>query len=65
MQDFAPIYGEWSEYYESYKWQKLVKCAAYFGYIWGADKAHDSLADCRATLFCYKKINRQEIPNVI
>lgn len=54
MFDFAEIYGEWSDYYESYKWQKLTTCADYYGYDWKTDKAHDSLADCRATLFCYK-----------
>lgn len=56
MEEFAPIYGEYSEKYGSYKWQKLVKCADYYGYDWGTDHAHDSLADARATLFCLKKI---------
>ena len=56
MMDFAPIYGEWSEYYDDYKWQSLTTCAAYYGYDWGEDKAHDSLADCKATLFCYHKL---------
>lgn len=56
MMDFAPIYGEWSDYYEDYRWQSLSTCAAYFGYDWGEDKNHNSLADCKATLFCYHKI---------
>ena len=56
MQDFAPIYGEWNDYYESYKWQKLTTCANYYNYNWGDDTAHDSLADCRATLYCYLQI---------
>lgn len=56
MMDFAPIYGEWSEYHDDYKWQSLSTCAAYFGYDWGEDKVHDSLADCKATLFCYHKL---------
>ena len=56
MEEFAPIYGEYSEKYGSYKWQKLVKCADYYAYDWGTDHAHDSLADARATLFCLKKI---------
>ena len=59
MQDFAPIYGEWNDYYGSYKWQKLTTCANYYNYNWGDDTAHDSLADCRATLYCYLQI----IPN--
>lgn len=53
MEEFAPIYGEWSEYYGNYKWQKLTQCAKYYGYEF---KAHDSLEDCIATLFCYRKI---------
>ncbi|MEE1061059.1 MAG: exonuclease domain-containing protein, partial [Ruminococcus sp.] len=28
---FAKIYGEWSEYYQSYKFQKLTTCASYYG----------------------------------
>lgn len=56
MIDFAAIYGEYSDFYESYKWQKLSTCANYFDYDWGNDKAHDSLSDCKATLYCYKKI---------
>lgn len=60
MQDFAPIYGEWHEAFGSYKWQKLTACAAYYDYDWGKDAAHDSLADCRATLYCYQKMH--ELP---
>lgn len=54
MLEFAPIYGEYSEYFGDYKWQKLTTCAEYYHYDWGNDNAHDSLADCRATLFCYQ-----------
>ena len=57
MQDSGDIYGEWSDKYGCNKWQKLTKCAEYYGYDWGTDIAHDSLADCRATLYCYNKIN--------
>lgn len=60
MLDFAPIYGEYNEEHGSYRWQKLTVCADYFNYDWGSDTAHDSLADCRATLFCYQKM--QELP---
>lgn len=56
MMNFAPVYGEWSEYHDDYKWQSLSICATYFGYDWGEDKVHDSLADCKATLFCYHKL---------
>lgn len=56
MLDFAPIYGEWSENYGCYKWQKLITCANYYNYDWGQDIAHDSLSNCRATLFCYQQL---------
>lgn len=56
MQEFAPIYGEWSDRHCDYKWQNLATCAAYYNYDWGNDAAHNSLSDCRATLHCYRKI---------
>lgn len=60
MQDFADIYGEWSDKYGCNKCQKLTKCAEYYGYDWGTDIAHDSLADCRATLYCYQKMLKEK-----
>lgn len=56
MHEFAPIYGEWNEYYETYKWQKLTTAAAYYGYD-GIANAHDALADTRMTLFVYRAMN--------
>ena len=56
MHEFAPIYGEWNDYYETYRWQKLGTAAAYYGYNSCAD-AHDALADTRMTLFVYRKMN--------
>lgn len=56
MKTFAEIYGDWSELYGNYKYQKLTKCADYYGYYWGVDSAHDALSDCRATLFCMKEM---------
>lgn len=50
---FAEVYGEYSDYYGGYKWQKLTVAANYFGYQF---EAHDSLEDVRATLYCYNKI---------
>lgn len=58
MRIFSEIYGEWNDYYGEYKWQKLTTCADYYGYDWGEDTAHDSLSDCRATLFCYKAMKK-------
>ena len=58
MEQFAQGYGEWNEYYECYKWQKLTTAAAYYGYDWNSrpEGAHNSLADCYATLFVYNKL---------
>lgn len=53
MTEFAPIYGEYDEYYGNYRWQKLQTCAEYYGYEFNA---HDSLEDVKATLFCYNKM---------
>ena len=56
MLQFAPIYGEWNDYHGDYKWQKLATCADYYGYDWGTDAAHDSLADVKATMYCFTKM---------
>lgn len=53
MERFAEVYGEYSEYFEGYKWQKLTTAADYYGYEYNA---HDSLEDVKATLYVYKKM---------
>lgn len=55
MKEFAPIYGDWNEKCQNYRWQKLTKCAEYYGYTW-EENAHNSLGDTKATLHCYKKM---------
>ena len=57
MRNFAPIYGNWDSLRGSYRWQNLATCAAYYQYDWGTDKAHGALADAKATLHCFKKMN--------
>lgn len=62
MRGFAPVYGEWNDKYGDYKWQKLTTCAEYYGYDWNSTTAHNSLADCLATLYCHKcMINKNSI----
>jgi DNA polymerase-3 subunit epsilon len=61
MEDFAEIYGEWDRFRHKWRWQKLTTCADYYGYDWGKEQAHDSLADCRATLFCYKVMYKYKV----
>ena len=65
MNDFAYVYGEYSEYYDDYKWQTLSTCADYYDFDWKTTGTHspDSLGDCLATLHCYKqlyKLNNQK-----
>lgn len=55
MLKFAPIYGEWNEMRQDYKWQKLAKCAEYYGFH-GDGQFHDSLEDVRATLHCFNSM---------
>ena len=57
MRNFAPVYGETNPKRGGYKWQNLTTCAKYYKYDWGSDKAHGALADTKATLFCFKKMN--------
>ena len=52
MLEFAPIFGEWDDYFKDYRWQKLITCAEYYDYE-GNGVFHDSLEDVRATLHCY------------
>ena len=52
MKEFAPIYGEKFKN-GNFKNKKLVDAAEYFKYRFDA---HDSLEDCKATLYCYYKI---------
>lgn len=61
-ENFAPIYGEWDEYHQDYRFKNLSTCAAFFGYEF---QAHDALEDVKATLHCYKKMIEREKKNKI
>jgi DNA polymerase-3 subunit epsilon len=54
METFAEIYGDWNDYHQSYRWQKLVTAASYYGVP--TDGAHGALADCLMTLQVCKKM---------
>lgn len=56
MREFAPIYGEWSTNNQNYRWKSLWVCAEYYGYDWAETRMHNSLADTKATLHCYKEL---------
>ena len=63
MRDFAPIYGEYSQHYNSFKWQKLCTCAAYYGHQ-PEGNFHDSLEDAKATLFCFYEVEKSQLKQV-
>lgn len=56
MLDFAEIYGEYDSRHHDYKWQKLVKCAEYYGCP--EFEAHNSLGDAQATAWCWRHVQR-------
>ncbi len=55
MLEFAPIYGEWVEEKQEYKWKSLGTCADYFGVQF---LAHDATEDAKATMECFHKIRK-------
>ncbi len=55
MIDFAEMYGEEDEYHGGYRWKSLSFCANFFQFKY---VAHDSLEDCKATLYCYKELKK-------
>ncbi len=48
MREFAEVFGEWSDWYGSYRWQKLHVAAAYVGFDWDG-ASHRAINDCQAT----------------
>ena len=59
---FAEVYGDWSEYHMSYRWQKLSTAARYYGYDF---KAHDALEDVQATRFVFEKMLRAGVAPIM
>lgn len=53
MVPFAEKRGEWNEYRQGWKWQKLSDAVNWLGYE-PPKNAHDALADCRMTLIVMK-----------
>lgn len=53
MLPFAAEYGEWDNWSDNYKVQKLSTAAEYYGYKF---KTHDSLEYARATFYVYNRM---------
>lgn len=54
MEWYAEIYGDWDEYHQSYRWQKLSNALVQQGLL--PSNAHDALGDCRMTLNLIRKL---------
>ena len=48
MEQYARFVGEWSDYHQSFRWQKLPPVPG--------ESAHSAIADCRATLALIKRM---------
>lgn len=61
MLAYAEYWGEWNDYYESYRWQKLaVACHQQGIEVVGA---HGALADCLMTLALCRKVWGEKEPD--
>ncbi len=58
MQNFSPIYGDWNPKYKDYTYKKLEVCARYYKYP--RFRAHDSLQDAKATLYCFYEMQKRK-----
>lgn len=59
MLAFSEIYGDWNDYHQSYRWQKLSTACAY--YKIPVTKAHSALEDCLSTLaVCKAMVTKTE-----
>ncbi|MBL8161191.1 MAG: 3'-5' exonuclease [Anaerolineae bacterium] len=52
---YAEYHGEWNEYHGNYRWQKLSTAISALGLEWDG-RAHDALADAKATLAVLKAL---------
>jgi len=59
MQAFAVQYGDFSEYYGSYKWKSLSFAADHYGVR--IKNAHNALADAKATLGVLRGLSMDEV----
>jgi len=63
MENFSPIYGDRNPKYKDYTHKSLGVCAKYYKYPYY--KAHDSLEDAKATLYCFYKMEKRKQIKII
>ncbi len=56
MERYAAYYGDWSDYHESYRWQKLPRGPQH--------QAHEAAGDCLATLDLIKRMAGAVVPAI-
>lgn len=62
MMIYAAFHGEWSDFYKSYKWQKLGVACEQCGITLDGEELHDALTDVRMTEKLLKYIANQKLP---
>lgn len=65
MEDYAAFVGDMHDYFHTYTWKKLVVAAARAGFDWKScpAEAHNSWADCLATLHVARWLQMQNVKN--
>ena len=56
MLEYAKYVGEPDDKGREYKWHKLEVCAHNYGYDLSTDKAHNSVEDAKATMYCWQAL---------
>jgi len=65
MREFAEVFGEWSDWHGSYRWQKLHVAAAYVGFDWDG-ASHRAINDCQATRAVWRYLaGRRGTENIV
>lgn len=64
MMGYAEFYGEWSDYWGGWKWQKLITAARWASHYLDCDHygTHRALNDCRNTLLVLKALAQYQPP---
>lgn len=61
MEQYAAWYGDWNEYHQSYRWQRLTQACQQLGLPEPDAPAHSALGDCLRTLGLLKALAASEL----